>query len=101
MDTPSRKKPAAQRIADAIRSDIEAGNLRYGQPLPSTRELASEWGASSANVTQAMNRLHGPFGFDNRTPCRRWLILRRPDCSVLVAEFSHTGSRAARTARHA
>ncbi|MBF6171533.1 GntR family transcriptional regulator [Nocardia blacklockiae] len=49
--------PAHQRIADAIRAEIEAGHLRDGQPLPTTRELAEEWKASSLTVTRAMDLL--------------------------------------------
>jgi predicted kinase len=50
--------PAAYlRIAHAIRNDIEAGRLRDGQRLPSTRELANQWKASQLTVTKAMEQL--------------------------------------------
>ncbi|UGT63412.1 AAA family ATPase [Nocardia asteroides] len=49
--------PAHLRIAHAIRADIEAGRLRDGQRLPSTRELAQQWHASQLTVTKAMEQL--------------------------------------------
>ncbi|MGW5318933.1 GntR family transcriptional regulator [Nocardia thailandica] len=52
---PSQSAPA--RIAQAIRNDIEAGRLRDGQRLPTTRELAAEWKASQRTITEAMDLL--------------------------------------------
>lgn len=52
---PHQSAPA--RIAQAIRNDIEAGRLRDGQRLPTTRELASEWKASQRTITEAMDLL--------------------------------------------
>lgn len=48
---------AYMRIAQAIRNDIEAGRLRDGQRLPSTRELATQWKASQLTITKAMEQL--------------------------------------------
>lgn len=45
------------RIAQAIRNDIEAGRLRDGQRLPSTRELAKQWQASQLTINKAMEQL--------------------------------------------
>ncbi|MEU3014699.1 AAA family ATPase [Nocardia asteroides] len=52
---PNPSAPA--RIAQAIRNDIEAGRLRDGQRLPSTRELAKDWQASPRTITVAMEIL--------------------------------------------
>jgi len=46
-----------QQIARHIHADIAAGNLRHGQILPSTRELAQEWGVSTATIADAMKLL--------------------------------------------
>ncbi|MFE6924787.1 AAA family ATPase [Nocardia sp. NPDC057663] len=48
---------ASARIAQAIRNDIEAGRLRDGQRLPSTRDLAKDWRASQRTITEAMELL--------------------------------------------
>lgn len=53
----SRPTPAHLRIAQAIRNDIEAGRLRDGQRLPTTRALAEEWQASQLTITRAMEQL--------------------------------------------
>ncbi|UMP02242.1 GntR family transcriptional regulator [Amycolatopsis sp. EV170708-02-1] len=60
----SRPRPKAQRseslhqqVARHIRNDIEAGRLRDGQSLPSTRELAEEWQVSPFTITEAMDVL--------------------------------------------
>ncbi|MFF2087451.1 GntR family transcriptional regulator [Nocardia sp. NPDC058176] len=45
------------RVAQAIRSDIEAGRLRDGQRLPSTRELAQQWKVSNLTIQRAMDLL--------------------------------------------
>ncbi|WP_219824648.1 AAA family ATPase [Nocardia nova] len=57
MTGPHTATPAHLRIAHAIRNDIEAGRLRDGQRLPSTRELAAQWQASSLTITKAMDQL--------------------------------------------
>ncbi|NKY89907.1 AAA family ATPase [Nocardia veterana] len=44
-------------MAHAIRNEIEAGRLRDGQRLPSTRELANQWKASQLTITKAMEQL--------------------------------------------
>jgi predicted kinase len=47
----------AQQIAREIRTQIEAGQLRDGQALPSTRQLAGEWDTSLTTITAAMKLL--------------------------------------------
>jgi predicted kinase len=41
-------------VARNIRNEIEAGVLRDGQRLPSTREMAQEWGVSTFTINDAM-----------------------------------------------
>lgn len=53
----SRQDPLHQQVARHIRNDIEAGVLRDEQRLPSTRELAEEWGVSSYTINEAMDVL--------------------------------------------
>lgn len=53
----SRSEPLHQQVARQIRNDIEAGVLRDGQRLPSTRELAEEWDVSGYTVNEAMDLL--------------------------------------------
>lgn len=57
MSGPRTTAPSYLRIAHAIRNEIEAGRLRDGQRLPSTRELAAQWKASQLTITRAMEQL--------------------------------------------
>jgi DNA-binding transcriptional regulator YhcF (GntR family)/predicted kinase len=50
----SRSEPLHQQVARNIRNQIEAGALRDGQRLPSTRELAEEWDVSTYTINDAM-----------------------------------------------
>jgi DNA-binding transcriptional regulator YhcF (GntR family)/predicted kinase len=50
----NRSEPLAQQVARNIRNEIEAGVLRDGQRLPSTRELADEWDVSTFTINDAM-----------------------------------------------
>ena len=52
-----RRGTSALVIAQAIRNDIHAGRLLHGRQLPSTRDLASEWGTSVATINRAMDIL--------------------------------------------
>lgn len=53
----ARSESAHQQIARHIRTDIAAGVLRDGQPLPSTRDLAKQWDVSVFTVNEAMRLL--------------------------------------------
>ena len=46
-----------KQVARHIRNDIEAGVLRDGEVLPSTRELAQRWDVSVFTITEAMKLL--------------------------------------------
>jgi predicted kinase len=52
-----RRGSSAVVIARHLRNDIEAGKLRHGEQLPSTRALAEQWGTSVATVTRATQQL--------------------------------------------
>ena len=52
-----RSEPLHQQVARNIRNDIEAGRLRDGLTLPSTRELAAEWKVSPFTINEAMDIL--------------------------------------------
>src|ERR1700704_4819610 len=53
----TRSDPLHQQIARNIRNDIDAGVLRHGQRLPSSRDLAKEWGVSVFTINEAMDLL--------------------------------------------
>lgn len=55
--TPTRGEPLHLQIARTLRNNIEAGVLRDGEVLPSTRELAEQWGVSVFTITEAMKQL--------------------------------------------
>lgn len=52
-----RRGSSTETIARHIRTDIEAGRLRDGEQLPSTKQLAAEWGTSTATISRAMQQL--------------------------------------------
>lgn len=53
----ARPEGMAQQVARHIRTEIEAGRLRHGQALPSTRQLAGEWGVSVNTINTALTKL--------------------------------------------
>lgn len=53
----SRPESLHQQVARQVRNQISAGVLRDGQQLPSTRELATQWGVSVFTITEAMKLL--------------------------------------------
>jgi predicted kinase len=54
---PIGREPKWQIVARNFRNKIQAGALRHGDVLPSTRELANEWGVSVFTITEAMQAL--------------------------------------------
>lgn len=54
---PARVESRTQHVARNIRTEIEAGRLRDGDVLPSTRELAQQWGVSVFTINEAMKVL--------------------------------------------
>ncbi len=53
----TRSESLHQQVARNIRNKIDAGVLRDGDVLPSTRELADEWGVSVFTISEAMKLL--------------------------------------------
>ena len=66
-----------QRVARNIRTAIEAGVLRDGEVLPSTRELAAEWGVSVFTITEAMKELSAEGLVISKSRSKR--VVRRPN----------------------
>ena len=52
-----RSKPLYQQIYDSFRAKIAHGDLRGGEPVPSTRELARQLGISRIPVLNAYSQL--------------------------------------------
>jgi DNA-binding transcriptional regulator YhcF (GntR family)/predicted kinase len=48
------REGVAEQITRQIRDSIHAGRLRHGQALPSTRQLAEEWGVSAKTINAAL-----------------------------------------------
>ncbi|HEX6076990.1 MAG TPA: AAA family ATPase [Micromonosporaceae bacterium] len=55
----TRSEPVHRQVARNIRTAIEAGVLRHGDVLPSTRELAEQWNTSVFTISEAMKVLAG------------------------------------------
>lgn len=60
-----------QQVARHIRNDIEAGVLRDGQVLPSTRELAAEWDTSVFTISEAMKLLSAEGLIESKSRSKR------------------------------
>jgi len=54
---PSPVESRTRQVARNIRTAIEAGQLKDGQALPSTRELAKQWNVSVFTINEAMKLL--------------------------------------------
>lgn len=65
-----------QQVARHIRNDIEAGVLRDGQVLPSTRELAAEWNTSVFTISEAMKLLSAEGLIESKSRSKR--VVRHP-----------------------
>lgn len=53
----TRSEPLHQQVARQIRTDIAAGKLRDGERIPSTKELADQFGVSGYTISEAMRLL--------------------------------------------
>ena len=99
----ARSESLVQRIARNVRNDIDAGVLRHGEALPSTRALADRWGVSVFTINEAMKTL-GDEGLvisksrsnrvvnapDQASPAIR---TRKPH-AILVGGYAGTGKTA-------
>jgi DNA-binding transcriptional regulator YhcF (GntR family)/predicted kinase len=54
---PLRSESLHQQVARSIRNQIQAGRLRHGEVLASTRELATQWDVSVFTINEAMRVL--------------------------------------------
>lgn len=73
----SRPESRYQQVARNIRNDIEAGRLRHGTVLDSTKKLAEEWGVSVFTITEAMKVLAGEGLVINESRSKR--VVNAPD----------------------
>jgi DNA-binding transcriptional regulator YhcF (GntR family)/predicted kinase len=73
----SRSEALHVQIARHIRNDIEAGVLRDGQSLSSTRELAAKWDVSVFTITEAMKILSAEGLIENKSRSMR--VVRAPE----------------------
>lgn len=73
----NRSEPLHQQVARNIRNLIEAGELRDGQKLSSTRELAAEWGVSTYTISDAMAVLVEEGLVESKARAGR--VVRAPD----------------------
>ena len=68
--------PIAQQIHDGIVAGIISGELQDGQPLPSVRRLAVEYGVNPATVKKAYDQLQEDGLV--RTAARSGSVIARP-----------------------
>lgn len=65
------------QVARHIRNEIEAGVLRDGETLPSTRELAARWDVSVFTITEAMKVLAADGLVESQSRSKR--VVRAPE----------------------
>lgn len=73
----TRPEPRYQQVARNIRNDIEAGRLRHGTVLDSSKKLAEEWGVSVFTITEAMKLLANEGVVINESRSKR--VVNAPD----------------------
>lgn len=79
-DRLNRSESLHQQVARNLRNDIESGALRHGQALPSSRELAKEWGVSVFTITEAMKILAEEGLVINQSRSKR--VVNAPDQTI-------------------
>jgi DNA-binding transcriptional regulator YhcF (GntR family)/predicted kinase len=77
-DRVARSEPLHQQVARNIRNDIEAGVLRDGEVLPSTRELAARWDVSVFTIAEAMKVLAADGLIDTKSRSKRTVRAAEP-----------------------
>lgn len=74
---PMTTEPPYLRIAGEIRRRIASGELRPGDPVPSTRRITQDWGVAMATATKALGALN-----------QEGLVRAVPGVGTVVAEHS-------------
>lgn len=78
-----------ERITRDVRTQIEAGVLRDGESLPSTRALAAQWETSVFTVGQALKVLAGEGLIENVSRSRRVVRYERPQAEARITCAPH------------
>ena len=98
-------KPLHRQIYDVFRAKIVAGDLRAGQQIPSTRELASELRISRIPVLNAYAQLLAEGYFEARVGAGTFVSSSLPDrpiaCGNGVSPATRTSARPRRIAARA
>ena len=76
-------RPLRHRIADAVVTELREGRLRPGDPLPSTRVLATELAISRGPVVAAYDEL-AAAGFIRTRPGSGATVAPRADRAAVV-----------------
>lgn len=87
----SRAEALHIQVARHIRNDIEAGVLRDGETLSSTRELAAQWDVSVFTITEAMKVLASEGLIENKSRSKR--VVRSPESLRQRVELSARSPR--------
>jgi len=85
--SPIKTASLVERLAAEVRSQIMAGRLTVGQPLPTEARMAEEFGVSRPLVREALAQLRAQ-GFVE-TVSGRGTFIRRPSESDLSEAFAH------------
>lgn len=88
-------EPKQAQIVRLVRTAIEAGSLRDGEVLPTTRELAQQWGVSVFTVNEAMRTLAEQGYVVNKTGSKRVARNPNPDQQPVEPRGLDTGESVA------
>jgi GntR family transcriptional regulator len=92
---PSDPRPAYQQVAGRLRDAIRSGDLRPGQPLPSVRLLALEFGVSNVTANRAIDLLKAEGLADTQAGRGTFVRTSRPVIRVDAYLTPTTGERRA------
>jgi DNA-binding FadR family transcriptional regulator len=76
-----------EEVASQIRAAMVSGELRPGDRLPSTRDLAGAFGVSRALVNEAIRVLEHAGVLESRPGARGGTIIRRPGSDPLTSQL--------------
>ena len=81
-------RPLYRQVIDGVRALIDAGTLRAGEALPSSRDLASQLSVDRTTVTQAYSELQA-LGYVRSRPGSYTLVQKRPTLGSQPAAAGH------------
>ncbi|MBD5780199.1 PLP-dependent aminotransferase family protein [Pelagicoccus sp. NFK12] len=89
--------PAYRRVYESFRDAIRAGQLKAGQRVPSSRELAQRYGVARITVTQGYEQLVAEGYLDSRRGAGTYVAQEIPDGFFVARSTEEEANRVAST----